>query len=101
MKPTDNASTIRVIVAWAWPESSGEIAIDVDGTATADDALNAATARALLPQEVNTAAVDVGIWGRVKSRTTRLREADRIELYRALKADPKDARRSRVESRKK
>ena len=41
-------------------------------------------------------ALTVGLWSRVASEATVLREGDRVELYRGLKADPKDARRARA-----
>lgn len=37
----------------------------------------------------------VGIWGRAKPLDTPLRERDRVEIYRALGVDPKEARRLR------
>ncbi|QCU89961.1 RnfH family protein [Thiomicrorhabdus sediminis] len=39
----------------------------------------------------------VGIFGRLEKPDTVLREGDRIEVYRPLKADPKDRRRKQVE----
>ncbi len=39
--------------------------------------------------------VQAGIWGRVQSLDTVLREQDRVELYRPLQVDPKEARRLR------
>lgn len=41
------------------------------------------------------AAVRVGIWGRVAQPQSALREADRVEVYRPLQVDPKEARRQR------
>jgi putative ubiquitin-RnfH superfamily antitoxin RatB of RatAB toxin-antitoxin module len=38
----------------------------------------------------------VGIFGRRADGSTVLREFDRIEIYRALVADPKQARRTRA-----
>lgn len=38
----------------------------------------------------------VGIYGKLKPLDTVLREHDRIEIYRPLIADPKDARRRRA-----
>ena len=38
----------------------------------------------------------VGIFGKKKSLDTVLRDGDRVEIYRPLVADPKDARRRRV-----
>lgn len=37
----------------------------------------------------------VGVWGRVQALETALREGDRVEVYRALTVDPKEARRQR------
>ena len=41
----------------------------------------------------------VGIFGKKKPLDTVLREADRIEIYRPLVADPKDSRRRRAEKK--
>lgn len=40
--------------------------------------------------------VRIGVFGRVVSPTTPLRDGDRIEVYRPLKIDPKEARRRRA-----
>lgn len=45
--------------------------------------------------EIDAAAVTVGVWGRRVSLAYPLREGDRIEVYRALQVDPKEARRLR------
>ncbi len=37
----------------------------------------------------------VGIWGKLKELGTPLRERDRVEIYRVLQVDPKEARRQR------
>jgi putative ubiquitin-RnfH superfamily antitoxin RatB of RatAB toxin-antitoxin module len=37
-----------------------------------------------------------GIWGKLRPLETRVREHDRIEIYRPLIADPKEARRKRA-----
>jgi hypothetical protein len=37
-----------------------------------------------------------GVYGKVVPAGTALREGDRVEIYRPLKADPKDLRRLRV-----
>ena len=42
-------------------------------------------------------AVATGVWGKVRPPHYVLRDGDRIEIYRALKADPKQARRARVD----
>ncbi len=41
----------------------------------------------------------IGIWGRVRPLATPLRDRDRIEVYRPLTVDPKEARRLRYAKR--
>jgi putative ubiquitin-RnfH superfamily antitoxin RatB of RatAB toxin-antitoxin module len=48
------------------------------------------------------AAADVvpaGIWGRRQPADTPLRDRDRVEIYRPLRCDPKEARRQRFRER--
>lgn len=44
-------------------------------------------------------ALRVGVWGRMRPLDTLLRERDRIEVYRPLTVDPKEARRLRYAKR--
>ncbi len=46
--------------------------------------------------EMDLTVCKVGIYGKIKPLETILRERDRIEIYRPLTADPKDARRKRA-----
>ncbi len=49
----------------------------------------------LLPSTLET-----GIWGRKQPASAPLREHDRVELYRPLRVDPKEARRLRYKRAK-
>jgi putative ubiquitin-RnfH superfamily antitoxin RatB of RatAB toxin-antitoxin module len=51
--------------------------------------------------EVDLSVCHVGIYGKLKTMDTVLRERDRIEIYRPLIADPKDARHRRVKAERK
>jgi putative ubiquitin-RnfH superfamily antitoxin RatB of RatAB toxin-antitoxin module len=42
------------------------------------------------------AALQAGVWGKPVARDHRVREGDRVELYRPLEIDPKEARRLKV-----
>lgn len=42
----------------------------------------------------------VGIYGKVVSGGTVVRDGDRVEIYRSLQADPKDLRRARAATRR-
>ncbi len=46
--------------------------------------------------EIDISVWRVGIFGKLKTLDTVLRERDRVEIYRPLIADPKDSRRRRA-----
>jgi len=46
------------------------------------------------------AAMPVGLWGAFCERSDSLRDRDRVELYRPLKVDPKEARRQRQQAQR-
>lgn len=46
------------------------------------------------------ATLRVGVWGRLQPPDAQLRDRDRVELYRALQVDPKEARRLRYKRSK-
>ena len=83
---------MRVEVVLALPASQHCVALDLPDGATVADAIAASG--------LDASAIDddhVGIWNRRVTLATVLREADRVELYRPLVADPKQARRVRAE----
>ena len=68
-----------------------------DGTCVRD----AVVASGLCPRHGLLAeSIEVGIWGRRQPPETILREHDRVELYRPLRVDPKEARRLRYKRAK-
>ena len=89
---------MRVSVALALPGRQEVIALELAAGATVADALEAAALGARFPGE-DLAALDVGVWGSRVARDARLREGDRVEVYRPLRADPKEMRRRRVRPR--
>ncbi len=50
---------------------------------------------------LDAATLKAGIWGRVQPPLTPLRDQDRVELYRPLRVDPKEARRLRYKRARK
>jgi hypothetical protein len=89
---------MRVSVAIALERRQEVIEVEVAKGATVADAIAAARIAQRFP-ELEVERLEVGVWSRVASRATRLREGDRVELYRALKADPKSMRRARARLR--
>jgi hypothetical protein len=84
--------TLRVEVAYALPERQVLLALEVAPGTTAAEAVALARAMGSDPPVGEGAAI--GVWGRVVSPGTALEDGDRVEVYRALPADPKETRRA-------
>ncbi len=94
----DNASTIRVQVCYATPDLEILRDVTVPADATVLDAIKQSGVLQVVP-EIDLTVCRVGIYGKLKTLDTALRERDRIELYRSLIADPKESRRKRAEKK--
>jgi putative ubiquitin-RnfH superfamily antitoxin RatB of RatAB toxin-antitoxin module len=66
---------------------------------TVRDAIRSSALAAQCP-EIETDAVRVGIYGRLVAFETVLQDGDRVEIYRPLIADPKQARRRRASTQR-
>lgn len=86
---------LSVEIVFATEERQELITIQVDQGTTVADAIESSSIANVFPDEA-LAVCPVGIWGRLVERTRELREGDRIELYRELKMDPREARRERA-----
>jgi putative ubiquitin-RnfH superfamily antitoxin RatB of RatAB toxin-antitoxin module len=91
-------SAITVTVVYALPESATEIELTLPAGATIAEALNRSGIATGHP-EVDLARCPVGIFGRRVGHSTLLSDGDRVEVYRPLIAEPKDARRRRAQNR--
>ena len=76
------------------PRQVLELGLHVPEGCTAHAALDQAGWLKAYP-ELGTPALTLGVWGRRVSREHVLRDGDRLEVYRALRVDPKVARRER------
>ncbi len=89
---------MRVEVIYALPRKQERIALDLPRGSTVLDAVQASgLLQRLPPLEPGC----LGIWGRAVSPETRLRDRDRVEIYRRLIADPKAVRRERADKTRK
>ncbi len=88
---------MHVEVVYALPEHPHRIHLELQKGATVAAAL-AAVSRLAPFDELDLEQADVGIYGRLVDPTQVLRPDDRVEIYRALLVDPKDARRRRAGS---
>lgn len=92
--------TLSVEVVYALPAAQTVIALQLPEGSTIADAL-AASGIFDRHSELDPDACAVGVWGRVADRGQVLRDRDRVEIYRALTADPKQLRRRRAQSQRK
>ena len=86
---------IRVEVVYALADVQTIIEVELEQGAQVADALAAARIAEQLPGGLTT-NFRLGIWGAPVSPETGLRDRDRVEIYRELVADPKQARRQRA-----
>lgn len=91
---------MEVEVVYALPESEDAVRIRLAAGASAADALRASGILARHP-EIDPARSKLGVYGRVVPPETRLTDGDRVEVYRPLAIDPKEARRRRALKKKK
>lgn len=63
--------------------------------ATVADAVQASGI--LVRHGLDLAALRLGVWGKPRPAETPLRDRDRVEIYRPLQVDPKEARRQRYQ----
>lgn len=90
---------IHIIVAYATPEKQVEIPLAVEENCTVALAIQRSGVVQQFP-EINLAQATVGIHSRRVALDAGLRDGDRIEIYRPLKIDPKQARLLRAERAK-
>lgn len=89
---------LHVEVAYAEPGRQFLRALEMPGGSVIADAIRCSGIEAEFG--IDTAMLAVGIWSKVATPQTVLADGDRVELYRPLQVDPKDARRARAGQRK-
>lgn len=83
------------VVYGAGPGQTDRVGLLVDTGATVADAVQASGL--LQRHALNAATLETGIWSRLCAPDTVLRMSDRVEIYRPLQVDPKEARRLRYQ----
>lgn len=86
---------MRVEVAYAQPETQTLLCVDLPPGSTADEAVRRSGILARHP-EIAWPGTPIGVFGRRVEPDRMLREGDRVEIYRPLTLDPKEARRRRA-----
>jgi len=86
---------IRVEVVCALPRRQSVIALTLPAGTTARTAVKLSGFASTFP-EIDVDRALIGIFGRRVASDMPLKNGDRVEIYRALTADPKEARRRRA-----
>lgn len=94
-----DAKEITVEVAYALPEEQVILEATVPEGATVADAITASGMVERFPQ-IGMDVARVGIFGRLAGLDAVLRSRDRVEIYRPLIADPREARKRSKERKK-
>jgi putative ubiquitin-RnfH superfamily antitoxin RatB of RatAB toxin-antitoxin module len=85
--------SLRVRVVVALPDRQEVVEVELADGATVRDALAAARVAQHHP---GLSDAPVGIWSRRVGKDERVRDGDRVEIYRELRADAKAERRARA-----
>lgn len=86
---------LNATIAFAEPGRELLLPVQVPAGATLRDAVLASGLLAQVPA-LAAAALDLGVWGHARPASQPVRDGDRIDVYRPLTVDPKQARRIRA-----
>ena len=86
---------ISVQVVFATVDHQEVIDLNVDRDSTLAEAVAKSGIIEKFPH-IDFVDLKKGVWNRVQSEDYRLKDGDRIEIYRELEIDPKEARRQRA-----
>ena len=94
-----NAAGIHVEVVYALPTQQLLLRVQLADGASVEDAIRASGVLETFP-EIDLARNKVGIFSKLVKLDEKVRDRDRVEIYRPLIADPKEVRRKRAEEGK-
>src|SRR5437868_1471014 len=89
-------SLFAIEIVYARPDQQKIIEMKVPAGATVMEAIAQSRITEYFP-EIDLTRNKVGIFGKLTNLDSVLRDRDRVEIYRPLLADPKQARRKRAE----
>ncbi|MDA8127100.1 MAG: RnfH family protein [Betaproteobacteria bacterium] len=94
-----SAATINIEVVYALPHEQRLLRVRLAEGATVEDAIRQSGVLDAFP-DIDLAKNKVGIFSKLVKLDEKLRDKDRVEIYRPLIADPKEVRRKRAEEGK-
>lgn len=89
------SAKIMIEVAYATPEFQKIIELEVEKGTSVIDAAEQSEIMQYFP-DIDFEHTDLGVFGKIVPPDYKLIDGDRIEIYRALIADPKEIRRQRA-----
>ncbi len=95
MEPDFQGSMIRIEVAYATPDRQVLLSLSVPQGTTVAEGIELSAIRDKF-SGINMDLTSVGIFSQKVSLDKILQEGDRIEIYRPLRADPRETRRQRA-----
>lgn len=86
---------VTIEVVYTSPDKQKIISVQVDEETTIERAIHLSGILVIFP-EIDLSQQKVGIFGKVKELNEIVKDGDRIEIYRSLLIDPKEARRRKA-----
>jgi uncharacterized protein len=86
---------ILIEVIYAQPHEQKRLEVWVQAGATIQEAITSSGILAQFP-EIDLSRQKVGVFGKMKPLSEPLKAGDRVEIYRSLLIDPKEARRAKA-----
>jgi len=83
---------MRVEVVFALPERQVLLTVTLSDGATVADAIEVSRIARQFPEE-DLDVLQAGLWGQPVERDRQVKDGDRVELFRPLAMDPREARR--------
>lgn len=94
-----SAGMIHVEVVYALPDAQPLLRVEVPEGASVEAAIRASGVLEAHP-EIDLAKNRIGVFSKLVKLDEKVRDRDRVEIYRPLIADPKEVRRKRAEEGK-
>lgn len=96
-------ASIRIEVVFALPDRQCVLPLEVAAGTTLHEAVLQSGIAARFPGMIDPDTMSVGVFGKIEKspRSRLLADGDRVEIYRPLTVDPKEARRARAARKRK
>jgi hypothetical protein len=88
-------ANLKIEIVYARPDDQRLLSLEVSDGTTIETAIERSGILEMFP-EIDLTQQKIGVFGKIRSLSDVLKAGDRIEIYRPLTIDPKDARRKRA-----